>query len=153
MKQASLKEQERTSILELINNFYKKQLLYYKKNGYIFSTNKQIINIIETLTFCDVKLLLNDSLEMEILFNSESNIYAKKIIIDNVIECNEYNYFIQSPNFIHITMSNSILTFDEELKKINIQDNHKEIEEWLNEIKIFSFIQKHMSSTPFRLNN
>ncbi|PGP14729.1 hypothetical protein COA01_30740 [Bacillus cereus] len=153
MKQASLKEQERTSILELINNFYKKQLLYYKKNGYIFSTNKQIINIIETLTFCDVKLLLNDSLEMEILFNSESNIYAKKIIIDNVIECNDYNYFIQSPNFIHITMSNSILTFDEELKKINIQDNHKEIEEWLNEIQIFSFIQKHMSSTPFRLNN
>ncbi|MEJ1518016.1 MULTISPECIES: hypothetical protein [Bacillus cereus group] len=153
MKQASLKEQERTSILELINNFYKKQLLYYKKNGYIFSTNKQIINIIETLTFCDVKLLLNDSLEMEILFNSESNIYAKKIIIDNVIECNEYNYFIQSPNFIHITMSNSILTFHEELQKINIQDNHKEIEEWLNEIKIFSFIQKHISSTPSRLNN
>lgn len=153
MKQASLKEQERTSILELINNFYKKQLLYYKKNGYIFSNNKQIINIIETLTFCDVKLLLNDSLEMEILFNSESNIYAKKIIIDNVIECNNYNYFIQSPNFIHITMSNSILTFHEELQKINIQDNHKEIEEWLNEIKIFSFIQKHISSTPSRLNN
>ncbi|MGX5609735.1 hypothetical protein ACWKTZ_25500 [Bacillus cereus] len=153
MKQASLKEQERASILELINNFYKKQLLYYKKNGYIFSTNKQIINIIETLTFCDVKLLLNDSLEMEILFNSESNIYAKKIIIDNVIECNEYNYFIQSPNFIHITMSNSILTFHEELQKINIQDNYKEIEEWLNEIKIFSFIQKHISSTPSRLNN
>ncbi|PDZ93962.1 hypothetical protein CON36_36405 [Bacillus cereus] len=153
MKQASLKEQERTSALELINNFYKKQLLYYKKNGYIFSTNKQIINIIETLTFCDVKLTLNDSLEMEILFNSESNIYAKKIIIDNVIECNEYNYFIQSPNFIHITMSNSILTFHEELQKINIQDNHKEIEEWLNEIKIFSFIQKHISSTPSRLNN
>ncbi|MDA1674517.1 hypothetical protein [Bacillus cereus group sp. TH152-1LC] len=153
MKRASLKEQERISILELINNFYKKQLLYYKKNGYIFSTNKQIINIIETLNFCDVKLLLNNSLEMEILFNSESNIYAKKIIIDNVIECNEYNYFIQSPNFIHITMSNSILTFHEELQKINIQDNHKEIEEWLNEIKIFSFIQKHISSTPSRLNN
>ncbi|MCU7667946.1 hypothetical protein [Bacillus thuringiensis] len=145
MKQASLKEHEKTSILELINNFHKEQLLYYKKNGYIYSTNKQIINIIETLIFCDVKLLLNDSLEMEILFNSESNTYAKKIIIDNVIEYNGYNHFIQSPNFIHITMSNSILTFHEELQKINVQDNHKEIEEWLNEIKIFSFIQKHMS--------
>lgn len=145
MKQTSLKEQEKTSILELINNFYKKQLLYYKKNGYIYSTNKKIINIIETLIFCDVKLLLNDSLEMEILFNSESNIYAKKIIIDNVIECNEYNHFIQSPNFIQITMSNSILTFHEELQKINVQDNHKEIEEWLSEIRIFSFIQKNIS--------
>lgn len=145
MKQTSLKEHEKTSILELINNFYKEQLLYYKKNGYIYSTNKQIINIIETLIFCDVKLLLNDSLEMEILFNSESNTYAKKIIIDNVIECNGYNHFIQCPNFIHINMSNSILTFHEELQKINVQDNHKEIEEWLNEIKIFSFIQKHIS--------
>ena len=33
----------------------------------------------------------------------------------------------------------------EELQKINVQDNHKEIEEWLNEIRIFSFIQKHIS--------
>lgn len=139
-----IKLKKTNELSDLINDYYQKKLIQYNANGFIYSTNQQIINIIESLSFRSVTSLSNGSIKAEISFKINGKIYVKTIILDDIVEYTEYNYLVTKPDLINITIFNSSSSLNKELQQLYIEDKEKELEEWLTEIKILSYIRENM---------
>lgn len=137
---------QKTKELQLINDYYKKCLLKYISDGFTQSSNMSVNKIIHSLTFTYVKLHREGLIEAEVSFLIGKTRHYKKLILNDFIEYNTYNYLTDNPTYMQIMIKRSNKSLIEELKDMNVIDKEREIEEWLAEINLITVIRQILSN-------
>ncbi len=102
--------------------------------------------IIHSLAFTYVKLHREGLIEAEVSFLIDKARHYKKLILNDFIEYNTYNYLTDNPTYIQIMIKRSNKSLIEELKDMNVIDKEREIEEWLAEINLITVIRQILSN-------